>query len=85
MKQETHENKELPTESVISTVQNLQTFGRGRGKNVTPIDKGELIPRCKKLNKIYESICAQCNPEAKKKGPLKNYAGEPLVCMWENI
>ena len=49
--------------------------GCGRGECYPCKQGGEEIPRCKRRNIIYESICAQCNPEAAKKGPLKKYDG----------
>ena len=56
--------------------------GCGRGECYPCKQGGEEIPRCKRRNIIYESICAQCNPEAAKKGPLKKYdGGGPQVVM----
>ena len=38
----------------------------------------------KKSNIVYESICTNCNPGAKSKGPLKDYDGsEPSLHVGE--
>jgi len=42
--------------------------------NCIPCHQGaEDIQPCNKANLVYENICLRCNPDAKKKGPLKKY------------
>ena len=49
----------------------------GRSTCIPCTQKGEEVQNCKKRGIIYESICIKCNPDGRKKGPLKDPVTSP--------